>query len=163
NECDGRLLPDHTEFYDNPNTLSYSFSKTPCGAPMSDDTFAAKSRRALDIVARRRESGGSTPARKPAPTTARKPGATTPPPLTPGLASDTCVHLGKRLPGQPCGGRLYHCNRHNCVTTRFIKCSQAQRHCPTCPDYKPSETPPADPLISHMNLTPSTPVASVEE
>lgn len=46
----------------------------------------------------------------------------------------TCVHLGERVSGQPCGSQLMRCKLHQTTTTRFVKCSGAERHCPTCPD-----------------------------
>lgn len=45
-----------------------------------------------------------------------------------------CAHLGERVPGQPCGSQLMRCKLHGGTTTRFNKCSHADRHCPTCED-----------------------------
>lgn len=45
-----------------------------------------------------------------------------------------CVHLGVRLPGQPCGGPLMRCDWHGDITTRFVRCEHAQRHCAACPE-----------------------------
>ncbi len=46
-----------------------------------------------------------------------------------------CPDLGGRLPGQPCGSQLMHCNRHNVTVTRFSPCSEAKRVCATCDDH----------------------------
>lgn len=50
------------------------------------------------------------------------------------ISLETCVYLGERLPGQPCGGPLLRCNLHGDITTRFIPCSGASRCCATCTD-----------------------------
>lgn len=63
---------------------------------------------------------------------------------------DTCVHLGKRLPGQPCGSQLMECLKHNAVTTRFVKCSKADRHCATCPDFEKASAGLTKHLLYHI-------------
>jgi hypothetical protein len=46
-----------------------------------------------------------------------------------------CVHLGEKVPGQPCGGTLIKCEKFGDVATRFIPCKAAARCCRDCPDY----------------------------
>jgi len=55
---------------------------------------------------------------------------------------EACVFLGDRLPGQPCGGPLLRCNLYGDITTRFIKCEQANRHCETCDKKQTSKLLP---------------------
>jgi hypothetical protein len=57
------------------------------------------------------------------------------------VISPPCSFLGERIPGQPCGSQLYRCNLFNEVTTRFIKCDKATRHCATCTSATKSTHP----------------------
>ena len=49
------------------------------------------------------------------------------------ISLDSCVYLGERIPGQPCGSQLTRCNLHGDITTTLIPCSSAQRCCNGCP------------------------------
>lgn len=48
---------------------------------------------------------------------------------------NTCVYLGEQL-NKGCGAMVFACTKHNCKTTRHTKCSTAERHCATCPDFQ---------------------------
>lgn len=47
-----------------------------------------------------------------------------------------CVHLGAPVNGT-CKNLVRACALHNCTTAPHTKCDQAERHCPTCPDFAP--------------------------
>lgn len=52
------------------------------------------------------------------------------------LVPPSCVHLGARVPGEPCGSPLLRCLKFGDVTTRLTHCSGASRCCKTCGDYE---------------------------
>ncbi len=61
-------------------------------------------------------------------------GTVPPHPVKPLVTSTTptCIFLGKMVPGGTCGARLHECTKFGEVTTRFVKCKSATRHCATC-------------------------------
>lgn len=72
-------------------------------------------------------------------------------PTTRTLTVLECVHLGEKIPGQPCGKPLFKCNKFNEITAKFIRCDKATRHCETCgakelaPKLKSPEVVPLPP------------------
>lgn len=46
-----------------------------------------------------------------------------------------CVHLGEKLPSQPCGSALHPCKFHGVITSKVGACKDAVRSCWTCRDY----------------------------
>lgn len=56
-------------------------------------------------------------------------------PRVPLPVAEQCQFLGDVISGQPCSIQIFHCNKHHNITTRFLRCDNADRHCATCKDF----------------------------
>lgn len=50
-----------------------------------------------------------------------------------------CVHLGDKVPGQPCGSALFKCNYDGTVCSKLKPCTGAARCCQICPHFETSK------------------------